>query len=71
MITPRHVRTARAAFGWSIKDLAEKADIGPNTILRFEHGDSDVKVSTLTKIEGAFHAVGVVFHGCGIEWPDE
>ena len=59
MMMPLHVRMARAALGWSLQDLAEKAKVNLNTISRYETG-REIKSGTLESIESAFTAAGVV-----------
>ena len=36
MITPAQVRMARAALGWGVRELSEKAGVATNTVSRFE-----------------------------------
>jgi transcriptional regulator with XRE-family HTH domain len=54
------LRQARAALQWTVRDLAEKADVHFNTVWRLENGLTLSK-SSLTKIVGAFEAHGVEF----------
>lgn len=63
-MTPLQSRMARAALGWSIPDLAEHADVRPNTISHFERG-GDSYASTIAKLQGALEAGGVVLVGDG------
>lgn len=58
------VRMARAAVGWGVRELAERAGVTANTISRIETG-ADAKASTLDAIRGAFEAAGVTFLGDG------
>lgn len=51
---------ARAALEWSTQDLAQAAEVGVNTINRFETGQ-DARLSTLEKIKRALEAAGVEF----------
>jgi len=60
MIRPVHLRMARAALGWSLKELAEKADVNLNTISRYESG-SQVMSGTISKIEAVLRKEGIVF----------
>ena len=60
MIRPLHLRMARAALGWSLKELAEKAEVNINTISRYESG-SQVMTGTISKIEAVLLKEGVVF----------
>jgi transcriptional regulator with XRE-family HTH domain len=60
MIRPVHLRMARAALGWSLKDLSDKADVNLNTISRYEAG-KQVMSGTLKRIEEVFEAEGIIF----------
>jgi transcriptional regulator with XRE-family HTH domain len=60
MITSQHLRMARAGLGWTLRDLADRADVNPNTISRYEAG-RDVLSGTLRKVEDTLKAAGVVF----------
>jgi transcriptional regulator with XRE-family HTH domain len=51
---------ARAAVGWGVRELAEKAKINPNTVSRIENG-SDALASTLDRIQAALEDAGVIF----------
>lgn len=59
-MTPIQSRMGRAAVGWSILDLARAANVGENTVNRFETG-RDARVSTVAKLRVALEAAGVVF----------
>ena len=60
MIRGVQLRMARAALGWSLKDLANKADVHVNTIARCEAG-FDALMGTMQRIEDVFRNEGVVF----------
>lgn len=60
MITRLQVRMARAAVGWGVRELADKAGLAPNTVSRFENG-AGARVDTLTQIQEALEKEGVVF----------
>jgi len=60
MITSVQVRMARAALGWSVRDLASRAGMAANTVSRYENG-ADAYGETLTKIRRAFEQSGVIF----------
>lgn len=60
MITSLQIRMARAALGWGVRDLADKAGIAPNTVSRFENGGG-ARVDTLTHMQEALERGGVVF----------
>jgi transcriptional regulator with XRE-family HTH domain len=51
---------ARAALGWSTQELARRADVGGNTINRFEQGQ-DARVSSVDKLRATLEAAGVIF----------
>ncbi|RCS25945.1 transcriptional regulator [Phyllobacterium salinisoli] len=51
---------ARAALTWSTHDLAKAADVGANTVNRFETGQ-DARVSSVQKMRQAMEAAGVIF----------
>jgi transcriptional regulator with XRE-family HTH domain len=54
------LRMARAAVGWGVRELAEKADVTANTVTRIENG-ADAKQSTIDKLRAALEAAGVEF----------
>ena len=60
MLDGIQVRMARAALGWSVRELANKADVTPNTISRIENG-GDALASTLEKIQNVLGEAGVIF----------
>ena len=60
MISRVQVRMARAALGWSVRDLASRAGLAANTVSRFENG-SDAYGETLTKIQRSFEQAGIIF----------
>lgn len=51
---------ARAALGWGVRDLAEKAGVTANTVTRIENG-ADAKQSTIEAMQKAMEAAGVIF----------
>jgi transcriptional regulator with XRE-family HTH domain len=57
---PVQLRMARAAVGWGVRDLAEKAGVTANTVTRIENG-SDAKQSTMDRLQQALEDAGVVF----------
>ncbi|BCH10442.1 hypothetical protein MesoLj131c_47000 [Mesorhizobium sp. 131-3-5] len=54
------MRMARAALGWGVRDLAEKAGVTANTVTRIENG-SDAKQSTVAALRAALESAGVEF----------
>jgi len=59
-MNPIQLRMARAAVGWGVRELAEKAGITANTVTRIENG-ADAKQSTMDKLRRALEAAGVEF----------
>jgi transcriptional regulator with XRE-family HTH domain len=53
---------ARAALEWSTTDLARAANVGVNSVNRFETG-RDSRISTVGKLRAALEAAGVMFIG--------
>tara|TARA_R110000751_G_scaffold180038_1_gene286414 strand:- start:25712 stop:25915 length:204 start_codon:yes stop_codon:yes gene_type:complete len=51
---------ARAALGFGVRDLAELADVSPDTIARLERGE-DLKPRTIQAIQAALEIAGVEF----------
>ena len=54
------LRMARAAVGWGVRELAEKAGVTANTVSRIENG-ADAKQSTVDRLQRALEAAGVEF----------
>ncbi len=53
-------RAARALIGWSTQQLASHAEVGVNTVNRFE-GGQDARMSSVDAIRRALEAAGVIF----------
>ena len=51
---------ARAAIGWGVRELAERAGITANTVTRIENG-ADAKQSTMDRMQAALEAAGLEF----------
>jgi len=51
---------ARAAVGWGVRELAERAGLTANTVTRIENG-ADAKQSTMDRLQQALEAAGVEF----------
>jgi len=60
MITRQQIKMGRAALDWSVRDLAAKSGVSINAISRFENGN-DAYATTLTKLQRALEAGGVLF----------
>ncbi len=74
MLTRKQVKMARAALGWSVRDLGERAGVTANTISRYENG-SDALTETLLKLRRVFEGAGVIFipengGGAGVRMKD-
>ncbi len=59
-MTPAQCRMARAALEISVKELAERASVSTNTIVRLERGEA-LKDRTIAAIRAALEAAGVIF----------
>ena len=59
-ITAHQSRMARAALGWSIRETAAKAQLGTNTLARFE-GGGEAYMSTADALRTAYEAAGITF----------
>src|SRR3954462_12747225 len=61
MIKPVQCEMARAAAGWSVRDLAREAKGNPSTAVRFETGQAEPIRLTLEAIQRALEAAGIEF----------
>jgi ribosome-binding protein aMBF1 (putative translation factor) len=52
---------ARAALGWSVRELAAKAEVGATTVVRFELEQAKPIPATVKALRGAFMAAGIEF----------
>jgi len=52
-------KMARAALGWSVRELGKAANVTGNTVSRFENG-KDAYVSTSDKLQKALESSGTV-----------
>ena len=60
VLLPVQCRMARAALDWSIRDLAETAKVGIDTVTRFEKGET-LKERTVEALQHTLEAAGVEF----------
>ncbi len=60
MITRVQIRIARAALGWGVRDLADRAGLAANTVSRFENG-GDARVDTLVQMQDVLERAGIIF----------
>jgi transcriptional regulator with XRE-family HTH domain len=63
-ISPTQCRTARAALGLTIPDLAAAADVRAATVSHFERGGESY-ASTVAKLREALEKAGAVFIAAG------
>jgi DNA-binding XRE family transcriptional regulator len=61
MISAAQCRGARAILGWSVKELAKRANISPNTVVRFENEVGTSNATTQVMLKHVFEAAGVRF----------
>ena len=71
MLTVEQIRAARSALGWTATHLAVQAGVGLRTVLRIEAeaGIPQTTTGTLTKIQSALEAAGIVFIGTPEDGP--
>ena len=55
---PVQIKMARAAVGWGVRELAEKAGVTANTVTRIENG-ADAKQSTMNRLQHALEIAGI------------
>jgi transcriptional regulator with XRE-family HTH domain len=60
-VTSAQVRMARAALNWTVRDLAQAANLHRNTITNIETGRYAGDAATLATIAGALKKAGVEF----------
>ena len=67
-VTPRHLRMARAAAGWTQEVLAERSGVSRVTIANLESGKiPDPRVHTIRALVRALEAEGVALTERGVE----
>ena len=59
-MTPAQSRMARAALEMGVKELAERASVSTNTVVRLERGEA-LKERTVAAIRAALESAGVIF----------
>jgi transcriptional regulator with XRE-family HTH domain len=60
-VTSAQVRMARAALGWTVRDLADATGLHRNTITNLEVGRYAGDPETLSNIKSVLEAAGVEF----------
>lgn len=53
-------KMARTALGWGVIDLATKAEVSTQTVVRFERGE-ELREGTYNRIKSAFEEAGLEF----------
>ena len=61
MLTHREARAARAFLGWTRQKLADRAMLSLNSIIRFEQGVVDSRLSTSQAIRRVLERAGIKF----------
>lgn len=59
-LLPVQCKMARAALGLGVRELAEKAEVSADTVVRLEKGD-ELRPRTVSAIRAALEAAGVEF----------
>jgi transcriptional regulator with XRE-family HTH domain len=60
MITRSQLRMARAALGWGVRELGQRAGVAGNTVSRYENG-MGTTVATLSQVQQVLEEEGVIF----------
>lgn len=60
-VTSAQIRMARAALGWTVRELAEATGLHRNTVSNIEVGRYAGDTTTLKTIEGVLRRAGVEF----------
>ena len=60
VISGQQSKMARAALDWGVRDLSVAANVGVNTVTRFESG-RNVTLATVRKIQDALQVAGIEF----------
>ena len=63
MIGSAQIRGARAMLRWTVADLAKRAKVVPNTVVRIEAGSAGSNASTVAAIERVLSEGGLEFIG--------
>lgn len=51
---------ARVAVGWGIRQLADQAQVSPDTVARLERGET-LKAATVARLRHALETAGIEF----------
>jgi predicted transcriptional regulator len=61
MLTPRQLIAARALIGWTRERLAKASSVPAVSIGEFERGETDPRLTTVSKLRRAMEKAGVEF----------
>ncbi len=61
MITPGEIRAARAILGWTRHELADRAVVSLNSVVRLERSLVDSRSSTVAAVRLALEKAGIQF----------
>ena len=61
MITAAQCRAARTLLKWNQQELADRSEVGANTIKKFETEAVSPRKSTLKALKATFEEAGVAF----------
>lgn len=64
VMIPEQCRAARSLLSWTMQDLAGAAEGSPDTVRRFEDGET-LKPETVARLQRALERGGVVFKSNG------
>ena len=59
-MSPLQCRLARTALGFGVRDLAALASVSPDTVARFDRGET-LKPATVERLRAVLEEAGVVF----------
>jgi transcriptional regulator with XRE-family HTH domain len=67
MVTGTQLKMARTALGWGMRDLAARAGVSANTVMRAESspGISNINARTLARLKAALEDGGAEFQPDG------
>jgi transcriptional regulator with XRE-family HTH domain len=58
------LRAARSILGWSLKDIADKLEVGASTVGKWENNELSLKASTYIKFLKLIEKEGVLLELC-------
>ena len=62
-VTPAQCKAARTLLGWNTRQLAERALVAQNTVLRFEQGAERMQARTVYQLQRTLEDSGIEFFG--------